>query len=326
MMTTTSGGSPHRAQWLYDARWGVFNHYLAASPELSAAEWNRQVDAFDVEALADTLSSVGAGYYAITIGQVSGHYCCPNPTYDHLVGIQPGKCSNRDLIHDLAAALEKRGIPLIAYLTSEAPAQDVVARERLHWHWSYAGKEPGQFGTETTGVRLAEFQTRWEQVIRDWSLRWGRSVKGWWFDSCYFADAMYRHPKPPNFASFAAAARAGNPEAILAFNGGVVNPIASITEWDDYTPGEVNEPQEIVVPGRYLGQAQYHVFSFLGPFWLQSPPRFSDDQAAGITRRLIASEAVVTWDVPITARGSIPESFVEQLRVVGRAAREVRRE
>ena len=37
-----------------------------------------------------------------------------------------------------------------------------------------------------------------------------RNVWGWWIDSCYFADEMYRNPKPPNFQSFAAATvRAG---------------------------------------------------------------------------------------------------------------------
>ena len=53
------------------------------------------------------------------------------------------------------------------------------------------------------GGRLAEFQRKWEAVIREWSLRWGKSVSGWWIDGCYFADQMYRFDDEPNFASFA---------------------------------------------------------------------------------------------------------------------------
>ena len=78
---------PNRAEWLYQARWGVFIHYLGKSPTLPAAEWNRLVDGFDVESLADQLQSVGAAYLVITLGQNSGHYLSPNRTYDAYVGI-----------------------------------------------------------------------------------------------------------------------------------------------------------------------------------------------------------------------------------------------
>ena len=44
--------------------------------------------------------------------------------------------------------------------------------------------------------------------MREWSLRWGDKIGGWWIDGCYFADEMYRHPDAPNFASFTAALKA----------------------------------------------------------------------------------------------------------------------
>jgi hypothetical protein len=55
-------------EWFMRARWGVFTHYLAG-PQTSVDDWNRQVDAFDVQALARQLESVGAPYYFITLGQ-----------------------------------------------------------------------------------------------------------------------------------------------------------------------------------------------------------------------------------------------------------------
>ena len=88
-------------------------HYLGAPPstaggaELTAEQWNRQEDVFDMPGLADQVASTGAKYLLFTLGQNSGHYCAPNPTYDKLVGIEPSKCSRRDLIADLAQALGK---------------------------------------------------------------------------------------------------------------------------------------------------------------------------------------------------------------------------
>jgi len=111
--------------------------------------------------VAAQLERTGTRYYFITIGQNSGHYCAPNPTYDRLIGIRPSKCSRRDLIADLYDVLHPRGIELLVYLPSGAPAADRVAMERLEWEWGYEGDWPGG-GTKRTGKRLATFQHRWE--------------------------------------------------------------------------------------------------------------------------------------------------------------------
>lgn len=48
-----------RTDWLSQAGWGVMTHYLGAAPssaggaELTAEAWNAQIDAFDVEGLAE---------------------------------------------------------------------------------------------------------------------------------------------------------------------------------------------------------------------------------------------------------------------------------
>jgi len=82
----------------------VFTHYLT-DKDTTAEEWNRQVDEFEVTGLANQLESIGARYYFITLGQNSGHYCAPNATYDGLVGGDPSKCSERDLIGELHQVL-----------------------------------------------------------------------------------------------------------------------------------------------------------------------------------------------------------------------------
>ena len=302
--------------WFRDARWGVFTHYLTGK-ETTVEDWNRRVDKFDVAGLTQQLISTGTAYYFITIGQNSGHYCSPNSTYDSRVGIQPSKCSRRDLIADLYEALTPHNIKLMVYLPSGAPAADPVAMEKLGWKWGYRGDWPS-WSKEPTGERLAEFQKKWEAVIREWSLRWGKNINGWWIDGCYFADDMYRHPDPPNFESFAAALKAGNPDSIIAFNPGVLTPVISMTEHEDYTAGEISEsfPE---CPGRWIDGAQYHILSYLGARWGSGEPRFADEFVIEYTRGVNAKEGVVTWDVPISERGLIPQPFVDQLIALGRS-------
>jgi len=291
----------HRTDWFQKAGWGVFTHYLTGK-DTSVEEWNRRVDSFDTQALARQLESVGAKYYFITLGQNSGHYCTPNATYDKFVGIRPSKCATRDLIADLYEALHPKGIRLMVYLPAGAPDQDEAAMKALQWQ-----KGPH---------RNREFQLKWEAVIREWAERWGRKIEGWWFDGCYWPDAMYRSADPPSFASFAAAARAGNPDAIVAFNPGVLNPIITLTEQEDYTAGEINDPQAVRCGGRWVGKARFHMLSHLGPTWAASPPRFKPEQILQWTRGIQEAGGVVTWDVPIQPTGVIPPPFIDQLRAL----------
>jgi len=318
-----------RADWLKDARWGAFVHFLAdppssmASAGMSAADWNRRVDGFDCEGLASQLEAAGASYCFLTLGQNSGHFCSPNTTYERLTGVQPCKCSRRDLMMDLHSSLSSRGIRLLAYLPSHAPMHDMEAVRKLKftppWDFSQWSPISGSYSAkdfESVDERVSQGQRNWEAVIREWSLRWGSRVKGWWFDGCYFADRMYRHNDAPNFYSFADAARAGNPSGIVAFNGGVLPQIAPLTPAEDYTAGESTDyfPLGGDDSGLVNG-VQLHVLTYLGNSWCKGDqPRFSPALTAEITRRIIQRNGVISWDVPISPAGRIPGAFIETLK------------
>jgi hypothetical protein len=307
------------AAWMHDAKLGVMTHYLAdwiarrddpANRAMSVARWNELVDHFDVEALAAQIESTGARYLIFTIGQNSGYYCSPNSAYDRIVGINPSKCAHRDLIADLAKALSKRGIRLIVYLPAGAPSGDRQAREKLQWQ---PGAHPNR-----------EFQLHWEQIIREWSNRWGTQVHGWWFDGCYWPNTMYRSADPPNFASFAAAARAGNPGSAVAFNPGVVYRTISITPDEDFIAGEIDQPDKHTIKRAAGGLAdgtRLHMLSFLGQRWGTGAPRFTVAQAIEFTKPTIQVGGFVTWDVPIQSNGTIAQPFLDQLKAIGETAR-----
>jgi hypothetical protein len=309
--------SRDRCAWMRNAEWGVMTHYLAGlqgrdvTGPVSVAKWNEMIDHFDVEGLARQLESVGAGYYLITLGQNSGYYLSPNATYERYVGIEPSKCSRRDLVADLYEVLHKKGIKLMVYLPSGAPDRDRVAMETLRWQ-----KGPH---------RNREFQLMWEQVVREWSTRWGKKVAGWWFDGCYWPNAMYRFEEPPNFASFAAATRAGNPDSIVAFNPGVVPRLISISPDEDYIAGEISDMNKLeirrAVDGRIDGK-QVHVLSYLGQRWGSGTPRFSTEEAVSWSRKVHDAGGVITWDIPIRASGLLSEPFMDQLTAVGKALRD----
>ncbi len=312
------GGQPQdRAAWMNDARWGVMTHYLAdwlardLNLEMNVERWNCLVDGFDARELAGQLKSTGAGYYIITLGQNSGYYLSPNAVYDRYTGLRPSKCSRRDLVADLFDQLDRRGIKLIVYLPSGAPAGDADAREALGWR---NGAYPNR-----------EFQLKWEEVIREWGERWGTKVAGWWFDGCYFPNTMYRSPEPPNFESFAAAARAGNPDRAVAFNPGVVYRILSLTPDEDYTAGEIDYPDRIIIRRAANGKvdgARIHVLSYLGKTWgTGTDPRFQAGQVVAWSRKIAQAGGVITWDVPVQLDGTIAAPFLEQLVEVGKALR-----
>jgi Alpha-L-fucosidase len=305
-----------RAAWMQETkyRWGVMTHYLADwqahvhNLDMSVELWNKMVDGFDVEGMAKRLESVGAGHYQISIGQNSGYYLSPNAVYDKLVGISPSKCSRRDVVADLYEQVSTRGIKLMVYLPSGAPGEDHVAREALEW-------EGGPYRNEA-------FQIKWQQVIEEWSRRWGSKVEGWWFDGCYFPNTMYHSAEPPNFGSFAAAARAGNPNSALAFNPGVFNRLYSQTPHGDYTAGEINAPDQVDVHRGYDGLhdgAQVHILSFLGTKWGMGTPRFTTDEVIAYTKKTFDHGGAVTWDVPVELDGTITQPFLDQLRALGKA-------
>jgi hypothetical protein len=200
-------------------------------------------------------------------------------------------------------------------LPSGAPSQDKIAIEKLQWH-----RGPN---------RNAEFQRNWERVIKEWSDRWGTNVVGWWFDGCYWPNHMYRGDAP-NFDTFAAAARSGNPDAIVAFNPGVFFPIFSTSAQEDYTAGEINDIERVLIKtnrlhdGRMDG-SQLHMLSYLGRTWGRGDaPRLTNDRAIAITQDFINYHGVVTWDTPVQRNGVIAEPFMQQLRAISRGVTDPR--
>lgn len=318
-----------RQEWFKGKRWGLFTHYLAnpagndIDKIVTSQEWNERINNFNVELFVKQLKQTGADYFCITIGQNSGHFCSPNSTYDQVTGISPSKCSERDLVLELAEEASKYGIDMWVYLPTGAPCAEPQAVERLEWEWGYTGGI-GVYSAPTTGKRLVEFQRKWEGIIREWSLRWGDKIKGWWMDGCYFPEDMYLFEDEPNFKSLSRSIRAGNPHAVIAYNKGLEYPFILQCEYDDFTAGEVGENLPLDISNdnskeeisKVLGGRKLHVLSYLGKTWGQGEPRFPDQLAIGYSKYIIEKGGIITWDIPLNLDGSISECYQKQLEKI----------
>lgn len=305
-------------------QYGIFVHYLVKfnDPNVTAEDWNRQTEGFDAEGLARQAHEAGAKWLFFTMGQASGHFAAPNAAFDEITGVKPSKCSSRDLPLALSEALRPYGIRLGLYMPSEAGNCP-----NFGWHYG-KNKQTGEIYKD----RQVDFQLKWERVITEWSLRYGDRVSAWWVDSCYFADAMYNFLDRPNFKSFAAALRAGNPDAMLAFNNGIYIPVHSITDENDFTPGELatalpisfdRAPIRIKIGDQFLtpdqAPVQYHLLCSLGRDWghlvKSDEPRLPDGMVSAYTEYILGMGGAMTWEVPVNRQGLMSDSFLRQLRL-----------
>jgi hypothetical protein len=299
--------------WFRDARWGIFIHYLGRNNE-TADQWNAEINQFNIPGLINQLKELNPGYLIFTIGQISGCYCSPNATYDSIVGISPSKCSKRDLIFELGQAVTAAGMRFLVYFPSDAPRDDKVATKQLGWVFPKSSWEKWARWIKTP--KNVHFQQNWEAIIREYSLRWGKLVSGWWIDGCYYADSMYRKKISPNFASFAAAIRAGNPDSIIAFNPGVKVPIIAYAEEEDFTAGEIGDELPKTHPDRWVNGEQYHILTYLGKWWGEGHPRFTAPFIHDYTEQVIKNQGVISWDVGVSRDGLILPELYERLKIL----------
>ena len=95
-----------------------------------------------------------------------------------------------------------------------------------------------------------------------------------------------------------------------------------MTPYEDYTAGEINEPDRIQFKYNQDGKidgAQIHILSYLGRKWGVGRPRFTDEQILKYSLRIIEKGGAVTWDVPALADGTISNEFMKQLTTIGKA-------
>lgn len=299
-------------------RFGVFNHYLYGNPGDTAKDiyhqrvlsWNEQVDSFDVDDLARRLHEIKAGYYFITIMQGGRFMLGPNETFDEIAGTRPGEaCSKRDLIMELADAFKKYDIALCLYFTGDGPHAD----QEIGPKFGYA---------DPRGQVTMDFVEKWASVLREYSIRYGDSIKAWWLDGCYSERFGYT---PELLKPFYDACKAGNPDCLVAMNNGITQGIQKYYPDEELLSGEYND-FEVIPEHRFIDGAQIHILAPLGrepvgsgegSRWRRPGARRDKDYMLDYIRRANRAQMPVTIDVYVDEHGNWdPEQF-EVLKYVG---------
>jgi len=310
---------PHKTDRLHSKIWGVFTHYLSheqnnpqsvANRNAGETNWSACVEELNVEAVAQTLADVGAGYHFFTLMQGSKYMAAPNATFDRITGCAPGEaCSRRDIPLDLYNALGPHGIDLYLYFTGDGPYRD--ERE---------GKAFGFVEPRSDGVTLP-FVEKWASVLEEYAIRYGSKVNGWWIDGCYREHFKYDEELLQHYCD---ACRRGNPDAIAALNNGVKKDLCVDFANEDFTCGEFND--FVIVPqSRFIDGIQSHILAPLGVSpggsewgsWGKPGCKRTKEYMLDYVRRVRDAGGVVTIDVILYRDGSFDPAQVEILKHIG---------
>ena len=304
-------GNPN-TDWFRNAGVGLMLHFLKAVfvPDGGSKEYNEVADNFDVELFANNCKEAGANYVMFALGQNDGFYCSPNRAYDSIVGVAPGElCSKRDLPADLFKALDKRGIRMMFYLPGNPPIHHELADSRFKY--TYGKDSPTSQFT----------QSCWEAVIREWSLRYGKNLSGWWFDGMYRggiietrSDMRFAH----NISTHTLAAKAGNHNSIVTYNYGV-NTIQSDSPYDDYSSGEEGKIVQVPQNRWVVDGVQWFLFTYLGENWSKAGMRFKTSELTDWAQKVFAKEGVVCFDIHADKSGAIDPDHIKQVQAVRKA-------
>ena len=314
----------NRAEWMAKGSYGIMVHYLISPPgdsaEARTAAFDQVVAGFKKAAFLEQFANSGADWLIFTIGQNTGYYCSPNAFLDEKL---PGHTSRRDLALEIAQGVKGMGRRFIAYLPSEVNGQT----PEVHTAFAWDPKDQ------------SEFQRRYQKFIRAYADKFGRNLDGWWFDGCYewdrFPNRLYDWPK------WFAAARSGNPDAIVAFNDGAfcINKVKPVTLLEDYHAGEVHclangkiklghdQDSPLYLPdSQFIEGVQWHALVPVdSTFEGGKPYHYSDEELFGFVKRCKSVSGAVTLNLPVGQDGVIPERSIEQMRRLGQALAGVKR-
>jgi hypothetical protein len=295
-------------------QFGVGVHYLKGSLSGQNADWNKTVESFDAKKFAESVNKTGAKWCLITLGQNSGYYCSPNSVLDRYSGYKPGdRNSNRDLPMDIANALAPYGIRMFFYLPSSVPNGDT----KIATAFGLTKKEPGGGNY----MMEPEFPPKWGEVIKEWSMRYGDKLWGWWFDGYYtrinYTDSMGRY--------FSEAVKSGNPKSVLSLAPGTrgAELFKVRSHYADFYAGEQRiRNNNLVCKNRWytgvdsIGPVQWQSFACFGNDWwgfASGANQYSDSAYVAYSNDVFAHGGAITWDIYVSADGTIPPSVVDQM-------------
>lgn len=306
------------ASWMA-GQYGVSIHFYEWF--YPAYTYGQAVESFDVVKYADQVKATGAKWVMFGLQQNFRNLPAPNLKYEELTlrsRAEYSSADGRDLVGELADALNAKGIKLILYwMAGGYFGKDPQAREiasRIGWD-TVAAKATPAFTANTSAM------------LEEYSKRYGAKVSGWWVDAC---NGFFGFTDPANdFTPMVKAMRAGNPNANIALNQGVET-FTKIHPGVDYAAGEFRDFQPLPPASGtgLINGIQWSMVSFLAPKdpgqdgglsgWGLPGVRHADSLAAliGYTQKVLERKGAVTFDSYADLDGTIdPAQFHELVSI-----------
>ncbi len=324
------GGSGDTS-WMRKGKYGIFVHYqyrillgysVATKPQfpepsrMSAVEWNRFVDGFDVQGFANQAAEARVGWVIFCLDD---HYyswpCTPNQAFDTYTGYAPGrKCSRRDLIGELADALNAKGVKLICYF---AGLNGYMKEPRV----SSGLKDDGNAQSPPS----AECRRRRTEILKEYAGRYKDRIAGWWFDG---VELNSYEDLPFDWNTIDSIVHRANPRGVIAFSYGGNEQACVHRGTDDYTAGDTWSRQDLSLLTPKARPAQgdllWHGKIYCGNVYhgQGNANQFSDQELIDWIKTCNSQGGVCTLDWPLDpATGLIKDFGFAQLKRIGRAVK-----
>ncbi len=185
--------------WMVKGKYGVFiswfpENYPLYGTTQAFRHYQTAVNRFDVGAFVDMIEQTGASWIVFTTTHGKYYYPGPLAAMDRVL---PGRTCSRDLVGELADALEKRGVRLLLYFHPGPSATEDKA-------WANAaGISP---------VDDARYNRIMVDIFAEIGQRYGRKLSGWYVDGGYGY-----YVRNTSFERLTRALKSGNPQRAVGY-------------------------------------------------------------------------------------------------------------
>jgi hypothetical protein len=301
------------AKWLGDAQYGLmFQWGQWGYPEHGDRKpWPKMIDDFNIEKFADMVQSTGARYVIWSPVWRSFYFPAPIQSIEQAM---PGHTSERDLIGDLADALNRRGIKLMLYFNGSALT-------------NFRGADPNQVGTD------AQFRKIWIAITTEVGKRYGNRIAGWFIDEGWY---------PSPFEEENRALKAGYRRRLVSFNDWIR---PRTTDFQDVEFGEgfngLNDGagklfpdgppaggDGIYVEGPHKGLQAHGMFVLDGPDWgiwrpdtVIAKPKLTEEQIVEMARDAKVHHVAISFDILMYEDGTVSPASLDAIKLFGKTIR-----
>jgi len=305
----------NRAEWM-EGQWGFrFNMPSMKHPDKLAD--------FDVKRMINQIKVLDtAKWVQINITQGANGSFFTSPHGKLAKYVSPDIVPRRDLFGEVLDALIAEDFKIHVYFATEGPTMGKHPDKAL----------PGvieKWKKYAKSLEMTPEQAVAEIIVKEYSLRYGKKISGWWFDHAGYGDIKL----------LARAARTGNPQAALAFNMGATPKLLTCPE-SDFTAGHPTPMKqqlpswkgnevaiELIEKNNYIKGSLGHFFPPLQAKWNSGKPAFKTEQAVDWTTKIVEAGGAITWAVALVDKKTsllAPAQF-EQLRAINEAVKKMRR-